>query len=281
MNAEARLDHRDINRDLQVFATDPLAGAGLPLWLPDGAVIREELQALARDLARADGCQGVYSPGPRQAGALRAVRPLGQVQRRHVPADDGRRRRTRPAARELPAPRPDLRLRAAVLPGTAGPAQRARGDVPGRAVRGAVRAEPGAADQPRRHPRVLPPRPGRGRGGPRPADGAARPGDPRPAGRLRAAVAARRESRLPRHRRPVAGAEAALRDAAAAAGLAGRGLRLGTPPARPRSTGPSSTCRSATAAARRRPSRPCSSTSTSPNGSAWSTTPPTGHGSGS
>jgi threonyl-tRNA synthetase len=63
MTAEAaRLDHRDINRDLHVFATDPLAGAGLPLWLPDGAVIREELQALARDLARADGCQGVYSP---------------------------------------------------------------------------------------------------------------------------------------------------------------------------------------------------------------------------
>jgi threonyl-tRNA synthetase len=59
---DARLDHRDLNRDLRVFATDPLAGAGLPLWLPDGAVIREELQALARDLARADGCHGVYSP---------------------------------------------------------------------------------------------------------------------------------------------------------------------------------------------------------------------------
>jgi threonyl-tRNA synthetase len=58
----ARLDHRDVNRDLRVFATDPLAGAGLPLWLPDGAVIREELQSLARDLARADGCHGVYSP---------------------------------------------------------------------------------------------------------------------------------------------------------------------------------------------------------------------------
>ena len=58
----ARLDHRDLNRDLRVFATDPLAGAGLPLWLPDGAVIRDELHALARDLARADGCQGVYSP---------------------------------------------------------------------------------------------------------------------------------------------------------------------------------------------------------------------------
>jgi threonyl-tRNA synthetase len=58
----AQLDHREINLDLPVFATDPLAGAGLPLWLPDGAVIREELQALAKDLARADGCQSVYSP---------------------------------------------------------------------------------------------------------------------------------------------------------------------------------------------------------------------------
>jgi threonyl-tRNA synthetase len=62
-NTEASLlDHRDLNIDLGVFATDPLAGAGLPLWLPSGAVIREELQALARDIARADGCQGVYSP---------------------------------------------------------------------------------------------------------------------------------------------------------------------------------------------------------------------------
>jgi len=62
MNEATRPDHRDINLDLPVFATDPLAGAGLPLWLPDGAVIREELQALAKDLARADGCQSVYSP---------------------------------------------------------------------------------------------------------------------------------------------------------------------------------------------------------------------------
>jgi threonyl-tRNA synthetase len=62
VNDDARRDHRDINQDLPVFATNPLAGAGLPLWLPDGAVIRDELQRLAKDLARADGCQSVYSP---------------------------------------------------------------------------------------------------------------------------------------------------------------------------------------------------------------------------
>ena len=62
MTIESSRDHRDINQDLPVFATDPLAGAGLPLWLPDGAVIRDELQRLAKELARADGCQSVYSP---------------------------------------------------------------------------------------------------------------------------------------------------------------------------------------------------------------------------
>src|SRR5580700_1217151 len=62
MNHESGRDHREINHDLPVFATDPLAGAGLPLWLPDGAVIRDELQRLAKELARADGCRSVYSP---------------------------------------------------------------------------------------------------------------------------------------------------------------------------------------------------------------------------
>lgn len=56
------LDHRDLNRDLDIFATDPLAGAGLPLWLPDGAIVREELQALAKEIARADGCHSVFTP---------------------------------------------------------------------------------------------------------------------------------------------------------------------------------------------------------------------------
>ena len=62
MNHEDGQDHREINQDLHVFATDPLAGAGLPLWLPNGAVIRDELQRLAKDLARGDGCESVYSP---------------------------------------------------------------------------------------------------------------------------------------------------------------------------------------------------------------------------
>lgn len=55
-------DHRALNRQLEIFATDPLAGSGLPLWLPNGSAIREELERLAREIAQADGCQGVHSP---------------------------------------------------------------------------------------------------------------------------------------------------------------------------------------------------------------------------
>lgn len=54
--------HRDLGRDLGIYASDPLAGSGLPLWLPDGAVIRAELERLAKELAHRDGCIDVYSP---------------------------------------------------------------------------------------------------------------------------------------------------------------------------------------------------------------------------
>jgi threonyl-tRNA synthetase len=56
------LDHRDINRDLAVFTTDPAVGSGLPLWLPAGAAIRRELELFAAEIARDDGCFPVYSP---------------------------------------------------------------------------------------------------------------------------------------------------------------------------------------------------------------------------
>jgi threonyl-tRNA synthetase len=56
------LDHRELNRDMSIFAGDPRAGSGLPLWLPAGAVMRTELQRLAKDLAHEDGCVDVFSP---------------------------------------------------------------------------------------------------------------------------------------------------------------------------------------------------------------------------
>ncbi len=55
-------DHRDLVRDMGIATTDPLVGAGLPLWLPAGATIRHELERYAREVAVAAGCRPVYSP---------------------------------------------------------------------------------------------------------------------------------------------------------------------------------------------------------------------------
>ncbi|PBI97356.1 Threonine--tRNA ligase [Rhodococcus erythropolis] len=56
------VDHRELGRELELFATTPIVGAGLPLWLPDGAIIRSELEKFAAEQAARSGCRGVYTP---------------------------------------------------------------------------------------------------------------------------------------------------------------------------------------------------------------------------
>ncbi|MGW0185084.1 threonine--tRNA ligase [Streptomyces sp. NPDC003362] len=55
-------DHRRLGRELGVFDTDPLMGAGLPYWLPDGAVVRHTLEEYVREAERAARYRHVYSP---------------------------------------------------------------------------------------------------------------------------------------------------------------------------------------------------------------------------
>ncbi|MEU4518099.1 threonine--tRNA ligase [Amycolatopsis sp. NPDC024027] len=55
-------DHRKLGRELGLFGTDPLIGAGLPYWLPDGAIIRHSLEEYVRALERRAGYQHVHSP---------------------------------------------------------------------------------------------------------------------------------------------------------------------------------------------------------------------------
>jgi threonyl-tRNA synthetase len=55
-------DHRRLGRELEIFDTDPLIGAGLPYWLPAGAAIRHALEEYVRELERSAGYQHVYSP---------------------------------------------------------------------------------------------------------------------------------------------------------------------------------------------------------------------------
>jgi threonyl-tRNA synthetase len=55
-------DHRRLGRDLNLFDTDPLIGAGLPYWLPDGATVRHALEEYIRAIERRAGYRHVYSP---------------------------------------------------------------------------------------------------------------------------------------------------------------------------------------------------------------------------
>jgi len=55
-------DHRKLGRELGLFDTDPLIGAGLPYWLPDGAIVRHTLEEYIRGVERRAGYQHVYSP---------------------------------------------------------------------------------------------------------------------------------------------------------------------------------------------------------------------------
>ena len=55
-------DHRKLGRELELFDTDPLVGAGLPYWLPAGAAIRHALEEYIREVERRAGYQHVCSP---------------------------------------------------------------------------------------------------------------------------------------------------------------------------------------------------------------------------
>ena len=60
--SEIQHDHRRLGRELELFDTDPLIGAGLPYWLPAGAVVRHEVEEYIRSVERRAGDQHVYSP---------------------------------------------------------------------------------------------------------------------------------------------------------------------------------------------------------------------------
>lgn len=55
-------DHRRLGRELGLFMISPLVGAGLPLWLPKGAILRETLVEFMRDQQRLRGYQPVITP---------------------------------------------------------------------------------------------------------------------------------------------------------------------------------------------------------------------------
>ncbi|MBC3066658.1 threonine--tRNA ligase [Staphylococcus hominis] len=55
-------DHRRIGKDLELFTNNQLVGAGLPLWLPNGATIRREIERYIVDKEVSMGYDHVYTP---------------------------------------------------------------------------------------------------------------------------------------------------------------------------------------------------------------------------
>ena len=59
--AKAR-DHRKLGKELEIFTYDEEVGPGLPLWLPRGGVIIEELERLAKEMEEKAGYLRVRTP---------------------------------------------------------------------------------------------------------------------------------------------------------------------------------------------------------------------------
>jgi threonyl-tRNA synthetase len=59
---QEKRDHRKLGKELELFTFSPDVGAGLPLWMPNGMVIRQELEFLALQEERKDGYRRVATP---------------------------------------------------------------------------------------------------------------------------------------------------------------------------------------------------------------------------
>ncbi len=55
-------DHRKLGKELEIFIYDDEVGPGLPLWLPNGGVMVEELEALAKEMEENAGYLRVRTP---------------------------------------------------------------------------------------------------------------------------------------------------------------------------------------------------------------------------
>jgi threonyl-tRNA synthetase len=62
LEEQEKRDHRRIGKDLELFTFSPDVGPGLPLWMPNGMVIRQELEFFALQEERRDNYQRVATP---------------------------------------------------------------------------------------------------------------------------------------------------------------------------------------------------------------------------
>jgi threonyl-tRNA synthetase len=55
-------DHRRLGKEMGIFTMDEEVGPGLPLWMPNGAIVIEELEKLAKESESAAGYKRVVTP---------------------------------------------------------------------------------------------------------------------------------------------------------------------------------------------------------------------------
>ncbi len=55
-------DHRKLGKELGIFTMEDNVGPGLPLWMPNGTIIIEELEKLAKETEKAAGYKRVVTP---------------------------------------------------------------------------------------------------------------------------------------------------------------------------------------------------------------------------
>ena len=62
MEEAKKRDHRKIGKEMELFMFSPAVGAGLPMWLPKGAMLRDRLEAFLRKVQKKYGYEQVITP---------------------------------------------------------------------------------------------------------------------------------------------------------------------------------------------------------------------------
>ena len=62
MEEAKKRDHRKLGKELELFTFSKKVGMGLPLWLPNGAALRERLEQFLKNVQKKQGYQQVVTP---------------------------------------------------------------------------------------------------------------------------------------------------------------------------------------------------------------------------
>lgn len=74
--AAEEFDHKKLGKELDLFHFEPIVGKGLPLWLPNGTIIRDEIEKYAKEVEFRNGYKRVTTPHITQADLFKRSQHL-------------------------------------------------------------------------------------------------------------------------------------------------------------------------------------------------------------